>query len=388
MWIVDKIREKVILPLRQACAIGGITMGVALGVVSVVGGTYLQIKGLGLFSIPCLALGCFLSGSVFAYYIKKTVDLARKSSSVEEGEFKAKCRALETEKKMLEDERLKLEEANRYNIGKIAELRGETRRLKLQKIDINAFKPILELSLAKANMTIKDVWTKWKKEKDDIEVGRIEKVVGKSPKCKQYIGIYQTDFEAKFGIDMMKIKVKERGDQILVRGIEVENTGIKNQKDEWILRELQTFYVEKRREVSPKERDDPRDTSEGFIYEGWWYEKNHQRKVETSLDLNEISSDSERQSSDLQTRINAASCEQFAVAKDYVRKMAMEIIRYFLSPIAKARDLKIEFLGGSFDGGEDGMSLIKYVTDYNSNIEKQLIESEAEVVAGVVSNVS
>ena len=388
MWIVDKIQEKVILPLRQACAIGGITMGVALGVVSVVGGTYLQIKGLGLFSIPCLALGCFLSGSVFAYYIKKTVDLAKKSSLTEEDEFKAKYRALETEKKVLEDERLRLERENQSRIEKIAELKGETRRLKMQKIDINAFMPILELSLAKANMTIKDVCTKWKKEKDDIEEGMLSKIGLDSPKCKQYIGIYQTDFEAKFGIDMKKIKVKERGDKISVSGIEVENTGIKNQKDEWILRELQTFDVVKRREVSPEEKNDPKDTSMGFVYEGWWYEKNLQGEVKTSLDLNEISPDSERQSSDLQTRINAASCEQFVVAKDYVRKMAMEIIKYFLSPIAKARDLKIEFLDGSFDGGEDGMSLIKYVTDYNSNIEKKLSNSVVEVEADAVRKVS
>ena len=111
-------------------------MGVALGVVSVVGGTYLQIKGLGLFSIPCLALGCFLSGSIFAYYIKKTVDLAKKSSLSEEDKFKAEYRAFETAKKGLEDKMQRLEREKQSLIEKIAELKGENRQLMMQKIDV------------------------------------------------------------------------------------------------------------------------------------------------------------------------------------------------------------------------------------------------------------
>ena len=317
-WVVSGLSRFVMKPLTQSLLILGMLFSVVLGVGSLLGGSYLMTGIYKLFALPCIALGCFFSGFLFQMFLSNYIfrsNAMRKSEYDKLKEFADKNEK-ESERRIAE-----LGKSEAALKDRVAELTNKTEQLKSQRIDITSFEPIMQLALAEFNMVFNDVKIDWLK--DEIKLGQMLH----DDKCPQYIGILHKEFNAKFGLDMKSVKVRRSGEkkQIFVSGLKPSFIGTQNDREKWMLREIQTFRLRNKGKVS----GDPKDTTEELVQDGTLYEKDLSKEVDCSLDLNRIEKISNTQRDELQARI-ANGFEAVKFAEDYVVNMGRSFVQCLL----------------------------------------------------------
>ena len=317
-WCVGIMAKLVLNPLTRALLILGMVASVVLAVGSCIGGAYLMAGVYKYFAIPCIALGCFFSGFLLQSFLSNYI-------------FRSTA-----ERKSDQDKKIsELNDTNKEQKEKIAELEKCKRDLSRQRIDINSFQPIMELALTEFDMTTTDVRIKWLK--DEIALNQMLH----DDKCPQYIGILDKKFKVKFGLDMKSVKIRRdsSGKKLIVSGLKPTFIGFKDAEENWLLREIQTFRLKKKEmPVSPK---DLVDTEDKLFKDGFLYEKDRCKEVETTLDLNRIEGEAEAQQKDLQDRINNGF-DAVKFAEDYIVSMGEAFIRCLLLS-AVPQKYEIEF---------------------------------------------
>jgi len=317
-WVVGGLSRFVLAPLTSALLIFGMIGSVVLAVGSLIGGNYLMTGVYKLFAIPCIALGCFFSGFLFQTFLSNYIF---RSNATRKSDYDKLKESTDKAEKASKNRIEELEQSEGTLKDKVAELMKRTEQLKSQRIDINSFEPIMQLALAEFDMSFNDVMIDWLK--DEIKLDQMLH----DDKCPQYIGILHKQFKAKFGLDMKSVKVRRSGDkkQIFVSGLKPSFIGTQNDKEHWMLREIQTFRLLKKGAVP----ENTADTAEELVKSGILYEKDLSKEVDCSLDLNRIEKISERQRTELQDRI-ANGFEAVKFAEDYVVNMGRSFVQCLL----------------------------------------------------------
>ena len=328
--------------IRLICSQIGILLSVALAVVTVAGGFLIPTKPLG---VAVAAFGCFASGWLFSVALGKALATVRKDGADE--------RRLRAD---LESEQRKNAEAQ----SRIAALEADNQRLKHQRIDINAVRPILKLGLAEAEMSIKDVKTCWTK---DFDSGSWVS----SPTRSRYVGVLQRSFKAAYGVDLQKLHIREDGDVLRIAGIAPESIGLKNDRTEWLLRQVQTFPLKKTSLVKGVPIPAP-DPQTGFASGDDYYEIDREKAFTGSLDLNRTQAEAALQERELGDRIDKGIGAEFQNINVYIREMAQEFLKYLFSPVKKS----IVFVDtplAEIEGKPDWLLLEDFAKGYNRQLE-------------------
>ena len=344
-WIGGLFLRAVLNPLSQALLILGVVFSVVVGVGSVLAGTFIMTGAYKLFATPCIALGCFFSGFLFQMFMSNYIfrsNAMRKSDYEKAKSESEKCIA------GLKDQ--------------VAELTATAERLKSQRIDITSFKQIMQLALAEFDMKFDDVRIDWLK--DEIELDKMMH----DDKCPQYIGILHKEFKAKFGLDMKSVKVRRAVDKkkIFVYGLKPIFVGSTGDEKGWVLRQIQTFRLQKQCEV----RDHHPDTAEELVKNGVLYKKDNSKKVDVCLDLNRINEISEQQEKDLQNRINNGF-EAVKFAEEYVVNMGRSFVKCLLKTRFPA--CEIEFAG---EPSADAIPFLNFVEQQDIEAEQITYENQ------------
>ena len=323
----------------------GLLCAIALLCLAIVGSFLIPTKVLGVF---VSAAGCFAAGWVFAAYLIKVRNLDTQDDS-----------GVESLRANLERER----KTNAEKQSRISALEADNARLKHQRIDINSFAPILKLGLSEADMSVRDVKIEWM---DDFKPGNLlTKVIG-YPTRSKYIGVVQRSFKAVYGVDLMKLKICEDEDCILVAGIVPESIGIKDDETHWLLRQAQTYRL---RATSLLHDEAAPQCAPG---DGWgdgerFWQIDKTAPFEGSLDLNKVEEFASKQEHELGDRINRSQGAEFKALNGYIQQMAEGFVRLLLAPAQK----KVVFVETPLAeiGNKDGwLSLEDFATAFNSRM--------------------
>ena len=338
-WIGGIIGRFVLKPLTSALLMSGIMGSVALAIAAVVGGNLLLGGVCKFLAVPCIAIGCFLAGFLFQTFMSNYIF---RSTAIRKADY----------------DKLK-EEADKESSAqsqKIAELEKRCNDMSMKRIDINSFRSIMEMSLAEFDMRTQDVQIKWLKDKLELDQWVHD------DKCPQYIGILDKQFKAKFGLDMKEVKVRldESRKQLVVSGLKPSFIGIKDDKEKWLWREIQTFRLKDKKEAP----EGAKDTENCLVKDKFLYEKDLSKKVETTLDLNMIENESEMQRKELQDRINTGF-KAVEFAEKYILQMGETFIKCFLSPITQDNKYDVVFLGLD-ETCSDAKPLLNFVSELDS----------------------
>lgn len=351
-WIGGIIGRFVLRPLTSALLILGIVGSVALAIASLIGGNLLMGGVYKFLAVPCIAIGCFFGGFLFQTFMSNYIF---RSNAVRKSDYDKLKEQTDKENAVKDEAISKLEKSTAEQTQKIAELEKRCRDMARQRIDINSFQPVMELALVEFDMTINDVKIKWLKDK--IQLGKLLH----DDKCPQYIGILDKQFKAKFGLDMKEVKVRrdESGKKLLVSGLKPTFIGIKDDKEKWLLREIQTFRLVKKPADSGA-----CDAEDCLVKDGFLYEKDSTKEVETTLDLNMIKHVADEQRTELQERINTGF-KAVECAEQYILHMGETFIRCLLSPITQDNKYEIVFCD-SGEPGADSKPLLNFVSELDS----------------------
>ena len=298
---------------NRMATVFGLFGAIALLSLAIVGSFLIPTKVLGVF---VSAAGCFAAGWVFATFIVKAHNLDSRDDSGE----KSLRGELERERK-----------ANAEKQSRITALEVDNARLKHQHIGINSFAPILKLGLIEADMSVRDMKIEWM---DDFKPGNMLTNVIASPTRSKYVGVVQRSFKAVYGVDLMKLKIREDEEGIRVAGIVPESIGIKDDKTRWLLRQAQTYRLRATSlahgEVFPQcAQGDGWGDGERF----WQIDKT--APFEGSFDLNKVETFASAQERELGDRINKNQGNEFKVMNGYIQQMAQGFVRLLLAPVKK-----------------------------------------------------
>jgi len=350
-----KLLSGVFLACRRIASASLLFLSIVLAVFFVCAAFYAPAK---LFSIPLAACGCFLSGWIFGIFLRKVSGLGSKDGDAR--------RALGEQ--LAENDRLKNE---------CAELRAGKKRLEGQRIDINVLSPVFKLGLVEADMAVKDVKIEWM---DDFDKASWYEI---SPDTRsQYVGILQKSFKTTYGVDLKRVLIHEDSDCLRVAGVEPVLIGHKDDKTEWLLRQVQEYPLQVIDEdKTPKDPLPDMDYGSGFTRDNKYYGINTKKPFEGILDMNLICPRSERQEKELQERINNGMDGVSPFVNNYVREMAKGFIRIFLAPAQKP----IEFVStpiAEVEGDPKWLGLEDFAQKYNKRLDMQtpaLVDSSADV---------
>ena len=317
---------------------------ICIAVAAVAGSFLVPTKVLG---VPVAAVGCFVAGWIFGVFLRI---VAKKGSSDRDN-----------------DEMLK---KNRSEIAKLenenSSLRMETERLASQRIDINAFRSILKLGLAQADMVIKDVKVEWM---DDFDGGIVINPFSKATRS-QYVGVLQHSFKAICGVDLEKLRVCEFADAIYVVGIAPESLGFKDYRPRWILRQAHKYKLVCKQstgfdDVSKTELDS---LTEFHNKDGKIYAIDRSAPFEGTVDLNSIERYSRRQEEELGNRVNNVTGAEFECINKYILEMAKGFVKILLSPIGKDVKFDDKMTLAEIKGKDRWISLEEFARNYNKSI--------------------
>ena len=325
----------------------GLFAAIALAGGSVAGSFFVPTKAVGVF---LAAIGCFAAGWMFCAFFAKAIGLAKEEGSSE---------------KKLEEELRKTKEAKASAENRAAELENENARLKNQRIDINAVRPVLKLGLVEAEMSVKDVKVAWMNDFDSEGMGPIKSIYHATR--SQYVGVLERSFKAAYGVDLMKLKIREEDNRIRVVGIEPESLGFKDDETTWLVRQTQTYRLKATNETDggPMPAADP---ATGFKSGEKYYEIDRAQPFKGSLDLNKTATFCERQEKELARRLNNGVGEDFRSVNFYIRQMAEGFIRMLLAPVKKP--VEFDPIPTAQIEGESGwLALEDYAKEYNRKLD-------------------
>lgn len=322
----------------------GLFLAVALAAVAVVCSFILPTKPLG---VAISAVGCFAAGWLFSIFFAKALGLAKK-----EGEAG----------KSLRDELAHEQRERAAAQQRVAALEADNARLRHQRIDINAFAPVLKLGLADADMKIKDVKVEWM---DDFDSGGMLS----KPTRSKYVGVLERSFKAVYGVDLMKLKIFEDGDCLRVAGIVPESIGLKDDSKRWLVRQTQEYRLK----ASSLSKGNPVPSCD--LETGWgdgetYYQIDTSAPFEGRTDLNETAAVAEVQEAELQKRINNGIGQEFQLVNEYIQKTAQGFITLLLAPVKKPIVFVTTPLA-ELEGQSDWLALEDFAKNFNKQLEAE-----------------
>jgi len=348
MAFLKAIRDRfdsLVLDAKRITSLLCLFAAVVLAIASGVGSFFVPTKLLG---VLLAALGCFVAGWMFATSLSKFDRFGAKNRETAE--------ALRAELKKKADEVGRLENV-------VADLKADRDRLEKQRIDINAVRPILKLGLVEADMSVKDVKIAWMNDFDSE--GLIESLYRATR--SQYVGVLERSFKASYGVDLMKLRIREEDNRIRVAGIEPESLGFKDDETKWLVRQKQTYRLTTTDETGggPMPVADP---ATGFKNGEKFYEIDRTEPFEGSLDLNTTATFCTEQERELRKRLNNGIGEDFRNVNLYIRRMAEGFIQTLLSPVGKPVEFDSIPLA-QIEGETDWLSLEEFAKDWNKSLE-------------------
>ena len=307
----------------------------------------------GSFLVPTKALGvllasagCFAAGWLFAAALAQNLQMAG------------------ADRKSLDEVQKRAERLQAQNQGlqvQIDDLRREKERLEHQRIDINAFKPILKLGLAEAEMSIKDVKVAWM---NDFDGGGMFSPATRS----QYVGVLQRSFKAAYGVDLGKVRFREGSDCIRVAGIATESLGFKDDETVWLLQQTQKYKL-KGTSLTSGGPIPVADAATGFAAGDNYWEIDRDESFEGGLDLNTTRDQAKAQEDELRKRINLGVGSEFQNINSYIRDMVKGFLGFLLAPVNKPL-LFVETPVEELEEKAGWLSLEGFVKDYNGRLKE------------------
>lgn len=207
-------------------------------------------------------------------------------------------------------------------------LQNEINHLKNMKLDVNSISRIMDLGVAKADMTFRD-FKKVMLSKESSIISRDE--------IKEYIGLLECSYTAKLGVDLLKLKFSQTKDgYIEVSGLKSETLGILNRDITWLMKEVRTLK-----------------TNSKWLPESYEIEENGKNLIEQS---------------DIQAKQIDAMIEKGANLKhfdDYIIKLAKDFIILLLVPLQK----EVIFVEQE---NYNAKELVHFLTENNNLIEEKM----------------
>ena len=303
-----------LLPIVRSVRKAGVMLGL-IGAIVMAGGAvtasfFVPTKALGVF---LSAVGCFAAGWMFSAFFAKAIGLAKEDGM---------------SAKNLEEELAKTKEAKVAADNHAAELEAENARLRNQRIDVNAVRPVLKLGLMDARMSVTDVDVgRWL---NDFDSGSLIS----SAKRSQYVGVLRRSFKATYGVDLAKLLVREDSDCLRIAGITTESLGFKDVKTEWLVRQIQTYSLKSTSETEGGSMPAANPTT-GFKGLDRYYEIDRKAGFTGTLDRDRTSDLCENQENELSDRLEKGVGEEFRTLNSYIREMAEGFVRILLAPVHK-----------------------------------------------------
>ena len=277
--------------------------------------------GLSLTLIPTKTLSMIVSsiGSILGTFVI-TLSLTKRDKVVVEEKRETIKKEFELEEKLKQIKSVEFDNEN---------LRAEIEELKFKKLNVSSVERILELGVAKAKMRSYDYQlTTLKKEKATI--GRDEEL--------SYLGVFKYQYTAKLGIDLLKVKLKDIGDNTIeVSGIKAETLGFTDSNVTPILCEIRSNK-----------------TGSNLLGD----------ECSILMKHDKLSYHKDSQRSRLDSFINnGADLSNF---NQYVSKYTKDFLTLLLSPVGK----HINFVDTP---SNDGENINDYFIEHNRRIEKEIL---------------
>ena len=275
-----------------------------------------------IFGVIIAAIGCSIGTAIAAMALPRLIaDRLSAAKDKYEQEFRMR---LDIEKRL---ERAEKTENERD------QLQREIERHKRMKIDTNQYRSILKLGVAELNNTVTDF------KKLILEENRRDTWNPLRSERTEYVGVLEYKFRAYLGVDLTKLRFRDCEDGCIeVSGLQSEFQGMKDQKKDWLLREIRVLK------------------HEGKMLPDDYKVLDHDGKLVIQSDAQE---------NELTDRINNGI--NFRSLDDHIIKMASEFIRLLLSPIGK----EIVFTPTI---SLDGKGFIDYLDAHNRMVESNILE--------------
>jgi hypothetical protein len=109
------------------------------------------------------------------------------------------------------------------------QLQLEIERLNAQQLKVQQVQAVLKLTMLEVDTVLTDYKTE--------SLGTVEKAMG-GTESHQYVGVLRKRVKAMLGFDLAKLRVRLRGKELLVDGLHAEFQGVRENHDEWLLRQV------------------------------------------------------------------------------------------------------------------------------------------------------
>jgi hypothetical protein len=189
---------KMLAPLKRVAYGALIAAGVGIAVLFVALGFLVDIKGL---AVLLAALGAALGALIVSLALPK----------------------------LLVASSLKHDKELASALAKQSQLQLEIERLNAQQLRVQQVQGVLKLTMLEVDSVLTDYKTE--------ALGTVEKTMG-GTESHQYVGVLRKRVKAMLGFDLAKLRVQQRGNELLVDGLHAEFQGVREQHDEWLLRQV------------------------------------------------------------------------------------------------------------------------------------------------------
>jgi hypothetical protein len=189
---------KMFAPLKRVAYGVLIAVGVGVAVLFIAFGFLVEIKGL---AVLLAAIGAALGALIVSLALPK---LLVASSSTHDKEL-AKA------------------------LAQRAQLQLEIERLNAQQLRVQQVQGVLKLTMLEVDTTLTDYKTE--------SLGTVERTMG-GAETHEYVGVLRKRVKAMLGFDLAKLRVQQRGNELLIDGLHAEFQGVRENHDEWLLRQV------------------------------------------------------------------------------------------------------------------------------------------------------
>lgn len=115
-------------------------------------------------------------------------------------------------------------------LARRAQLAAEIERVKSQQLQVQQVQQVLKLTLLEVDTTLTDYKT--------AELGQRDKAMG-GTEAHHYVGVLRKRAKVMLGIDLAALRVRREADALVVDGLRAQYQGVRESRDEWLLRQVQ-----------------------------------------------------------------------------------------------------------------------------------------------------
>lgn len=328
--IFSRLFDRIVALVAKVSLFAILLAGLACIIASVAFALYTPTK---LLAVLTAAIGCSLGTGIIAMTLPKqaAIKIDEERRQIEEAaRNNARIEEQLTQFARLEAEREKLQ--------------SEIERHKRMRVDVNSYRAILKLGVAELDSQVTDF------KKDVLGEERRDQWYqpGRS-EVTEYIGVLHYRYRAFLGVDLTKLRFRDCEDGTLeVSGLESEFQGMKDQKKQWLLREIRQHKLKK----NPLPEDYQVLPQDGRLVDK-----------------------SDAQENELIDRINNGT--NFKSLDSHIIKMAAEFTRLLLAPMGKtivfAKNQNLE-----------GVGFLEYLAFHNIALDKQVRQLEEKKAHGLL----